>query len=88
MPPKRDGPTWEAMQAAADVLDLNREGQSSGNAYNADVSPIIRLAESIIEQCAATAETLNGFVSSNADFERGFDAGAKDAAERIRKLRG
>lgn len=89
MPPKRDGPIWEAMQAAADVLDLNREGQSSTNAYNADVSPIVRLAESILDQCATVADEHAAHEhATSADFTAGWRQAAESIAATIQARKG
>ncbi len=53
---ERTGPLWIALQAAAEVIDINRDEIMTGRAFNADVSPALRAAESIIEQCAQIAE--------------------------------
>lgn len=79
--PKREGPLWDAMEAAGELLDINREGAMSGKAYNADVTPIINLAKNIVEQCAKIAEKHGWEVCHG-------DGGiiADQIAEEIRKL--
>ncbi len=98
MAPKREGPIWEAMQAAADVLDLNREGQAGHAAYNADVTPIIKLAESILDQCAAVADAHAAHQGANlvradlqavsAEFMAGYRSAAESIAATIRQKKG
>ena len=45
------------MRAAEEILDRNREGQMSGKAYNADVTPVLDLVRNVVEQCAVLVET-------------------------------
>ena len=82
---KRTGPLWEAMEAAVAVLDLNREGQRADVAYNADVTPVLDLARSIVEQCAAVAdEHTQHEHASSAEFAEGYRQAAELIAAQLR----
>jgi glutamate formiminotransferase len=51
-----EGVLWDAMRAALEVIEINRDGMQGTAAFNADVTPIINLAKAIVEQCAKVAE--------------------------------
>lgn len=51
----RKGILWDAMRVASDIIEINREAMATGQAFNADVSPIIHLVERIVDQCATIA---------------------------------
>jgi hypothetical protein len=82
---KREGVLWDAMCAALEVIEINRDRMQGNAAFNADATPIIKLAKAIVEQCAKVAEEL-----AEAKLAEGLDDaeahGAYAAAEEIRKL--
>lgn len=53
---EREGVLWDAMRAAAEILDINREGMQGEKAFNANVTPVVDLAKAIVEKCAAIAD--------------------------------